>query len=264
MEMDHSPSPYLRFLSATGLTTHPGGFASTRTIAQRIGLKSHMKVLDVGCGMGYSSVFLAKHYEAEVMGIDPSPELVDKAKALHSSAGKAGSVSFQVGDASNLLFEDDQFDLVLCQSVLLFIHDKEKALREMCRVAKPGGYVGLVELCTIPGPLSDAVQDFFARPEFQAEVKSADEYRHFLTGQGLVLAHDEERSLSFREHLLEEVRYFSPLGAVLHTLEVVHKALVSPTFRQDFFQLLQLIRDWPKDLQSQVGYCILLGRKPDL
>ena len=96
------------------------------------------KWLDVGCGNGaFSRLITVKTSPSSVVGIDPSPEQVEFAK----KRGLGSKTAFQVGDATNLHFNDDAFDVAVMALVIFFLEDPPKGLCEMVRVAKPGGIV---------------------------------------------------------------------------------------------------------------------------
>ena len=97
------------------------------------------RVLDVGSGTGALAFSIATlKARCQVLGIDPSKEYVDYASSKNPFPDRA---RFQVGDAQRLRFRDATFDS--CSSLLVFnfIPDREKALRELSRVTKPGGWV---------------------------------------------------------------------------------------------------------------------------
>lgn len=95
------------------------------------------KLLDVGLGPGTILKDFA-NYVAEVVGVEPTQELVDLA-ASQSDLPKL--VTFQYGLAYNLPFEDNSFDFVHASQVVVHLERPIEALREMERVCKPGGYV---------------------------------------------------------------------------------------------------------------------------
>lgn len=96
------------------------------------------RVLDVGCGTGSLSSYLARNPEiGRVRGLDFSPVYIDYAKRKHHDA----RIDFQVGDACALPFPDASFDHALSMLVLQFIPEAERAVREMRRVTRPGGTV---------------------------------------------------------------------------------------------------------------------------
>ena len=81
------------------------------------GVKAPKRILDVGCGIGGTSRILAKEFpHAQVIGISLSKEQIERATSLAERDG-LDNVSFQLMDALNMDFEDDQFDLVWgCES----------------------------------------------------------------------------------------------------------------------------------------------------
>lgn len=101
------------------------------------------KVLDYCCGLGQTSLELAKR-GALVQGIDISDESVKTSAELLKSAGHEATSSFQVMDAEKMTFPDDTFDLIVCAGVLHHL-DLRFAFPELARVLKPGGRIICVE-----------------------------------------------------------------------------------------------------------------------
>ncbi|KAL8257812.1 hypothetical protein R6Q59_029853 [Mikania micrantha] len=75
-------------------------------------VKKAKSIVDVGCGIGGSSRYLARKYGAECHGITLSPVQAERAQALAAAQGLADKVSFQVADALDQPFPDGKFDLV--------------------------------------------------------------------------------------------------------------------------------------------------------
>jgi ubiquinone/menaquinone biosynthesis C-methylase UbiE len=94
--------------------------------------------LDVGCGNGaFTEEILRLAGPRDVTGIDPSPGQIAYAKTRPGCEG----ASFQSGDAQALPFADESFDVATMALVISFVPDPLQAVREMKRVAKPGGTV---------------------------------------------------------------------------------------------------------------------------
>lgn len=109
-------------------------------------LKPGRSLLDVGCGPGTLSVGLAQAvYPGVVHGVDIEPSQIE----LAASAARAGghtNTTFRAGDATDLPYDNDTFDIVHCHTVLNHIPDTDAVLAEALRVLKPGGIISCREL----------------------------------------------------------------------------------------------------------------------
>ncbi|PXX55555.1 3-demethylubiquinone-9 3-methyltransferase [Nocardia tenerifensis] len=94
------------------------------------------KVLDVGCGGGFTTEYLAAR-GASVSGVDPAPRLIDAARA-HAEQQKLW-IDYQVGSGERLPHPDAAFDIVTCVDVLEHVADPARTVREIARVLAPGG-----------------------------------------------------------------------------------------------------------------------------
>ena len=100
-------------------------------------------VLDVGCGPGSITCdFAGLVAPGKVTGLDRSPDIIAQATALAAERGVANA-EFVAGNIYDLDFEDETFDVVHAHQVLQHLTDPVEALREMRRVAKPGGIVAV-------------------------------------------------------------------------------------------------------------------------
>ena len=103
-----------------------------------LALPNGLRCLDVGCGNGaFTEVLMARGAPAGVVGLDPS----DGQIAFAREQAGAKTAEFHVGDAQALPFGDDSFDAALMALVISFVPDPAKAVAEMARVVRPGGWV---------------------------------------------------------------------------------------------------------------------------
>jgi SAM-dependent methyltransferase len=129
---------------------HPGGLALTKEMLTLEKVTKRTRVLDVGCGTGQTSAFLARTYGCRVTAVDLHPLMLKKAKERFRKEGL--QVKLVKGDAGALPFPGNSFDLVLIESVTVFT-DLAQSLREYARVLKPGGVLLDLEM-TAERPLS--------------------------------------------------------------------------------------------------------------
>jgi tocopherol O-methyltransferase len=117
-------------------------------------------ILDVGCGIGGSSLYLAERYGAKVTGITLSPVQANRAKQRARSAGLANTADFQVANALEMPFADNSFDLVWSLESGEHMPDKTKFIQECYRVLKPGGKLILATWCHRPVSVANPLSKF--------------------------------------------------------------------------------------------------------
>lgn len=115
-----------------------------------------LSLLDVGCGPGTITVEFAERLApGRVVGLDASAEIIERAAREFDR----DNLSFIVGDAYALPFEDDTFDIAHAHQMLQHVADPVSVLRELRRVVKPGGlvaardvdYAGMIWFPLVPG-----------------------------------------------------------------------------------------------------------------
>jgi ubiquinone/menaquinone biosynthesis C-methylase UbiE len=114
-----------------------------RIFLQRIPLRPGQRVLDVACGTGVVARQAAPLLGPMglIVGVDLNSKMLDVARGHAPTDGAL--VEWLQGDAASLPFPDAAFDIVLCQQGLQFFPDKLRVLRDMHRVLKSAGYIGL-------------------------------------------------------------------------------------------------------------------------
>ena len=185
------------------------------------------RVLDVACGSGTAALVAERRY-CEVTGIDYVPGLIEQATARARANGQ--SIDFRVGDAQNLPFPDQSFDVILSVYGVQFAPDQEQAARELLRVCKPGGKIGLA------GPIPEGWSgDWFAvhaqyvspPPNVKSPLRwGTDEGLEELLGTGVQSINNERRTALqyYRsiDHAVEVFStYFGPTIQALETIEAV-------------------------------------------
>ena len=100
------------------------------------------RVLEVGVGTGLSLPAYKRHLE--IVGIDLSPEMLEKARERVAKDNLRHVTGLHEMDAGNLEFPDNSFDTVVAMYVMTVVPDPEKVMRELSRVCRPGGEVMIV------------------------------------------------------------------------------------------------------------------------
>ena len=126
----------------------PDQIAVNTRLMEIIAPQRGQHLLEVGCGTGVLCRLAAPALVPDglVIGVDLSPDMVDAAKSL---AGRAGlvdaSLRFDLGSGEALAYDTGSFDTVFAARLLLHASDRGRVVREMARVARPGGRVVLMD-----------------------------------------------------------------------------------------------------------------------
>jgi ubiquinone/menaquinone biosynthesis C-methylase UbiE len=129
------------------ITKFVGLDKARRMLLDEAALRPNSRVLEIGCGTGSFSILIKRlHPDAEVVGLDPDPKALARAKRKAERANV--SIQFDQGFSDSLPYDDRRFDFVF--SSMMFHHlkldVKEKTLREVRRVLKPGALFAMLDL----------------------------------------------------------------------------------------------------------------------
>lgn len=142
------------------------------------------EVLDLATGTGDVALALARRGETRVVGLDPSVNMLDIGRVKSRQAALDGQVEMVVGDAQAMEFQTDRFDGCCIAFGIRNVPDRNKALREMKRVTKPGGPVAILELTEPRGGIMAPFARFHVRhivPRLGAWLSKDAEYRYLQT-----------------------------------------------------------------------------------
>jgi SAM-dependent methyltransferase len=148
---------YFRMLADVDFTKHMGGLGATEELLQMVHIDSAEEMLDVGCGVGLTPVYVAKRFNCRVVGVDIFDRMVQRSQERAQREGVQGRTTFRVADVRELPFDTGRFDAVICESVLAMIEEQNRALGELVRVTKPGGYVGISEATWVAEPTAQVL-----------------------------------------------------------------------------------------------------------
>lgn len=113
-------------------------------------VKKGQHILDVAAGAGEQSIFAAERVgpKGKVLATDLAPKILDFALELAAQKG-LHNIEVKEMDGEDLTVPDNSFDAVISRVGLIFFPDQQKALKEMMRVLKPGGYVAAIVYSTV-------------------------------------------------------------------------------------------------------------------
>ncbi len=200
---------------------HIGGRIATKNLLGQLNFNSRHHILDMGCGLGGASRYIASQFNARVTGLDLTQEFIDTGNELNRWVGLSNQVSLQQGSILSLPFEDESFDGALMLHVGMNIADKYALFKEAYRVLKPGSRFGIYDIMRT-GDSDLAYPVPWAADASTSNLASSDQYQQALEQAGFkagIINNRREFSLEFFKQIKENTRAKGnppPLG--LHTL----------------------------------------------
>ncbi len=181
-----------------GESYHPGGLELTRRLARALDLRNGQKVLDVASGPGATAFLLAAEFGVGVEGVDLGEQSVTKANAKAAEQGVDDRVHFTVGDAERLPLADGSVDAVVCECAFCTFPDKPTAARELARVLRPGGRLGITDVALDRTRLDEELRSMAGWVACLADARPLEEYVSLLEAEGLrvTLTEDHDDGLA--------------------------------------------------------------------
>ena len=178
----------------------PGGPDEVRRVVEGVDF-SGRTVLDIGCGSGGVTLFLAREYPLSVItGFDVEQPVVDAANRRAAREGLEGRVRFLRGDPGPLPFADSSFDIVFSKDALIHVGDKEALFAEIFRLLKPGGLFCASDwLTSHDGEPSPDMKAYLAAEGLSFGMASAERYERAMRSAGFTDIRTVNRNPWYRE-----------------------------------------------------------------
>ena len=236
-----------------GESYHPGGLELTRRLAGSLGLRRGQQVLDVASGPGATAFLLAAEFGVEVEGVDLGEQSVANANAKAAERGIADRVRFTVGDAEQLPRADESVDAVVCECAFCTFPDKPTAARELARVLRPGGRLGITDVALDPTRLDEELRSMAGWVACLADARPLDEYVSLLEAEGLTVTLTEDHDDALARMIDQiDARLVAFRMAKVPALETI-----------DFDQARRRVASAARAVDEGIaGYKLLVAEKP--
>lgn len=209
-------------------------------LCEYLSLSAGAKVLDVAAGNGNATLAAARRF-CDVVSTDYVEHLLEQGKQRCEANGFA--VKFQQADAEDLPFDDAKFDAVLSTFGVMFTPNQEKSARELMRVCKPGGKIGMANWTPdgFIGQLFKLIGGYVAPPAGVSSPANWGDEKFIQTQFAAASQLDfRKREFNFRyqspAHWLDLFRtYYGPIHKAFLALDDAQAAL----FEADIYKLIE-------------------------
>ncbi len=179
-----------------GEQIHVGGAKETDILAQKAGMTAGSQVLDVCSALGGPARHLAKKYGCRVIGLDATRRMHEESIRRTHEAGLSDKVEFRLGNALDMPFRANTFDVVWGQDSWCYVTDKERLIRECARIVKPGGVVAFTDWVET-GPMTDEEMTMLLTFMVFPYLETLDGYAALAETAGLTVDEKEDLSTDF-------------------------------------------------------------------
>jgi len=215
---------------------HIGGRQATVHALEKMALDEHQRVLDIGCGIGGATRYIAAAFGCYVTGIDLTEGYIAIAQRLTQMTGLNHKAKFYTASALDMPFEPATFDAAITFHVAMNIPDRAALYGEIVRVLKPGGRLCIYDVMEkAAGRLAFPVP--WAETPATSHLVSPEDMTGLLADAGLTLETSQDRTqfaLDFFRQSLATAAATSPAGPPPLGLHLV----MGPTAREKFANML--------------------------
>jgi ubiquinone/menaquinone biosynthesis C-methylase UbiE len=231
---------------------HSGGAEATDVLAGKLGLKKGQVICDICSALGAPARHLVTKYGVTVKGVDATKTMLQKARERTKAAKLEHAIEFFEGNAMDLPFKKENFDVVWGQEAWCYVSDKDRLVKEAYRVLKPGGMIGFTDWI-ITGKISpqelDPLYDSMSFPYME----TFQGYQELLKKNGFKVIEAIDNTAAFAMHFDQ-----------YHEMVTVKmKPDILKGFGQDLYSFAEnLVTIWRKAAhEHKVGSGLFIGKK---
>jgi SAM-dependent methyltransferase len=248
---------YLDLQARIGISKHNGGYPATDRLLALCHVREGSEVLYVGSGIGVGPAHLASTRGCRVVAVDVSSQMLEWTRIRVRREHVAHLVTAELADILDLPFPTGRFDVVMVESVLAFVTDKQRAIAECVRVTRHGGWLGMNETVWRAEP-PEADRALAADSALGTHLVTRASWRALWEGSGLVDQTHEWHDLDIAEETRSRVAWIGWRWLLPAWGRVLKLVVTDPTVRG----ALRAQVSYPASLVNEMGYVLSAGRRP--
>jgi len=176
-----------------GEQIHIGGFVSSMDLAEKAGIGSGMKGVDLCCCNGAGMRFLVRFRDvAQMTGVDATEKVVEQGRRRCKQEGLADKIKFVLADVCDSRLEDASACFVWGEDAWCYVVDKEKLISEAARIVVPDGVITFTDWVEGKAGLTDAEAERFLTFMKFPNVQNINGYKDLLKGNGCAVIKAED------------------------------------------------------------------------
>jgi len=186
-----------------------GGLRTTEEFCASLELGPTNKVLDVGCGIGGSSFYMAEKFGSEVLGVDLSRNMLGIAQKRLNDMSQAvkDKVTFCLTDITKHDYPENSFDVIYSRDALIHIPEKKKLMTLFYKWLAPGGRLLISDYCEGDQQLSEEFLQYKRQRGY--DLQTVKVYGKLLEASGFGVVHAEDVTDLFEDVLRKELAKFA-------------------------------------------------------
>ncbi|MEO5782019.1 MAG: methyltransferase domain-containing protein [Ginsengibacter sp.] len=254
----HTPALHFGYYDENATDHHRSVIRANEVLAESGNVQQGSIIIDAGCGLGHSTLWLAEHYNALVTGITIVPKQVETMQKFIAKKG-IKNVSFLEASYFNMPFEDNSVDVVWAIEAVCHARDKSKFYKEAYRVLKPGGKLLIGENLRTARPLEKEKEELLKEIFHSWAIPDLDtfeEHRSHAFGSGFksFWSKDVTANMMVSYRNLEEMcKRWAWLNKLLHAAGIIS------TIRRD--NMLGSLKQYQAIKENVFTYNHLLAQK---
>lgn len=199
-DLEHSHAIHAGYWDETTRSLPEALIRENEVLAETAKIRPGDHVLDAGCGVGGSAIFLAGHYGCKVTGIDICKSSLEVARKYAEQDHAGSSVDFQLMDLTETAFPDATFDVVWAEESFCHIEDKKSFIQEAFRLLKNKGRLILADGFSSKDAYTGSERHYLEKSQKYfgtCSYESLNKFNATLTGQGFknIIVKDATRNI---------------------------------------------------------------------